>query len=245
MFRNVNLKDELLRHRGLETETEATQVVHEAFAVLYEGYCEDERVKKALGQNDSVQNEFSWAKLDAERIFSIDEIRKTAIQHRLRFLDTSKFKGKIPYEAMMEIKRLEKVTGTELKNYKIIAPGELFELEDCDKDPVLFLQLSDRYYYFIHQWGNDLSWYRKALMWPLRSFATLGATIAVVSFLLAMMVPTELLVGPEVSATVFPRIALFFWCLVGITSIVTYIGFAFFKNVSVNQWDSPFFKQEF
>ena len=82
-------------------------------------------------------------------------------------------------------------------------------------------------------------------MWPLRSFATLGATVAVVSFLLAMMVPTELLVGPEVSATIFPRIALFFWCLVGITSIVTYIGFAFFKNVSINQWDSPFFKQEF
>ena len=135
--------------------------------------------------------------------------------------------------------------GAELEHFKIMAPDSKFRLEDCDKDPVLFLKLSDNYYYLIHQWGGDLAWYRKAVMWPLRSFATLTASIAAISLLLAFMVPTELLLGETAAHSGFARLPLFFWFLVSITSMVTYVGFAFFKNVSVRQWNSPFFKQEF
>lgn len=245
MIKNVNLKNELVKNRKKQVETEIDHLVCETFGILYDGYIEDKRVAEALEKGEGEQGEFSWAMLDAQRIFSIDEIRKTAIDHRLRFLSTRQFKGEIPYEATLEIKRLEKELDVNLRKFKIMAPSERFRLEDCDKDPLLFLQLSDRYYYFIHQWGDDLKWYRKVLNWPLRSFTTLGVTIAAISFLLALMIPTELLVGGSGSSSVFARMAFFFWCLVSITSMVAYVGFAFFKNLSAYQWNSPFFKQDF
>lgn len=247
MFKNVNLRDELTRARGPIREEEADAVLNEAFAVLYQAYCDDERIEMTLkeGARISPKPAFSWSSLTPERIFNVKEIRETSVKYRLRFLDTKHFKGEIPYEAKAEIKRLEKALGAELTDFKLMAPGERFTLTDCDKDPLLFLKLSDNYYYLIHQWGNDMAWHRKWMFWPLRSLTTLGISVATVSMLLALLVPTELIVGDAVQTALFARLALFFWCLVSITSVVAYVGFAFFKNVSVFQWNSPHFKQEF
>lgn len=247
MFKNVNLREELTRARGPIHEVEADAVLNEAFSLLYKSYCDDERIEKALKEGGKPTSgvTISWSALSPERIFSIKEIRETSVKHRLRFLDSKHFKGEIPYEAKAEIKRLEKELGMELTEFKLMAPGERFVLTDCDKDPLLFLKLSENYYYLIHQWGNDMVWYRKWMFWPLRSLTTLGITIATVSMLLALLVPTELIVGDATHTAMFARLALFFWCLVSITSVVAYIGFAFFKNVSAFQWNSPHFKQEF
>jgi hypothetical protein len=245
MFKNVNIGEELLKNRGQRDAVQTEELLNEAFDLLYQNYCQDERIEKALTTGEQTKGAFSWSTLDGERIFNLKEIRKTCLQQRLRFLDSKQFKDEIPYEAKMEIKRLERELGVELGDFKIMAPSERFVLEDCDKDPLLFLKLSDNYYYLIHQWGNDLAWHRRVLSWPLQSFTTLGITIAAVSLLLSMLVPTQLIVGEAMQSAFFAHMALFFWCLICITSIVTYIGFAFFKNVTVYQWNSPFFKQEF
>lgn len=244
-MKNVNLKNQLAQIRNRRESSTATDVLDQVYEVLHQAYCDERDLMKRISSKGESHSEFSWASLDANQLYTIDDIERLCIQYRLRFLDSSKFKGEIPYEAITKTKELEQNVGVEFSHFKIIAPDDRFRLEDCDKDPLLFVRLSDRYYYLIHQWGGDLAWHRKLMVWPLRSFTTLGITIASLSFILALMVPTQVIVGSEVSATGYARLALFFWFLVSITSVVTYVGFAFFKNVTANQWNSPFFKQEF
>lgn len=241
----VNIKDELTKNRSRRLTESSEMLVDQALHVINDAYFRERLVLSRLNGEERREQEFSWSTLDPERLYSLDDVRQTCLQYRLRFLDSAKFKGEIPYEAVMEIRRLEKELNTELSDFAIMAPDARFKLEDCDKDPILFLKLSENYYYFIHQWGNDMAWYRKLLVWPLRSFTTLGVSIATVSMILALLVPTELLLGDAAAQSGFARLALFFWFLVSISSIVTYVGFAFFKNVTANQWNSPFYKQEF
>lgn len=245
MFKNTNLREELEKHKIQLTPSEANAVLDQAFSVLYQAYCEDQRVQNNLESKGKEQDHFSWKDLALERIYSIKEIEKTCIEYRLRFLDSKQFKGAIPPEAIARIKTLEKHLGVELKKFKIMAPSDRFVLEDCDKDPLLFLELGDGYHYLIHQWGNDMAWYRKLIMWPLRSFTTLGITIAAISLAISMLVPTEFIVGSSARASMFAHFAFFIWTLACITAGVTYVGFAFFKNLSAYEWKSPFFKQDF
>lgn len=239
-----NVQQQLIKNKSRRIAAD-DQVIEEAFHVINEEFCHEREIAQRLAMSPSEQRPFSWASLNPDSIFSVDDIRKTCIQYRLRFLDSKKFKGEIPYEAILKLKALEKEHGVAMSEFKIMAPDSRFQLEDCDKDPLLFVKLSDRYYYLVHQWGGDLAWYRRLIMWPLQSFTTLALTVAAVSLLLSILVPTELLLGDVAAQSGFARLALFFWFLVSITSMVTYIGFAFFKNVTSKQWDSPFFKQEF
>lgn len=238
-----NVQQQLSKNKIKRLSGYGDEAVFEALSLINDAYCSDRDVLKRISGEGRQKAVFSRADLDATRLYSIEDIRKTCLQYRLRFLDSSKFKGEIPYEAILKVRDLERRLGVQLSDFAIMAPDSRFRLEDCDKDPLLFLKLSDTYYYLIHQWGGDLSWYRKMVMWPMRSFFTLGVTVAAVSVLLALAIPTELLLGEAAAHSAYARLALFFWFLVSITSGVTYVGFAFFKNVTANQWNSSFFKQ--
>jgi hypothetical protein len=245
MFRNVNLYDKLKRERGLSESEAANVSVSEVFHWLNDAYCNERRILANLDSAGAPNAEFSMATLEPEKVFSIKEIERLCIKYRLRFLDSQHYKGEYPYEAVLEIKRMEEILGVELTKFKMVAPSAMFELADCDKDPLLFLPLSEKYFYLVASWGNDLAWYRKALMFPLRSLKALAASIAVLSFLIAILIPTEWMMSGVEGNVFYARLAFFFWCLICITSILTYVGFAFFKNVSSAQWNSPYFKQNF
>lgn len=244
-MRTTNLKNELVKERSQTVRLEEEVLLNEVCRLLYEDYCSEQRILSNVKGVSRKQEDFSWAALNPENIFTIDEIKTVCVNYRLRFLDSAKFKGEIPHEALTKVKHLENELGAEVKRFKIMAPDARFKLEDCDQDPLLFVELSDRYFYLVHQWGGDLAWYRKFLAWPLRSFATLTTTIATLALVFAMLVPTQLIMGESAANSGFARLALFFWFLVSISSILTYVGFAFFLNVSNKQWNSPFFKQEF
>ena len=116
----------------------------------------------------SKSNNFDFDKLERNRIFHLNSIKKTCIDFRLRFLDHKYFKNSLPKEAFLEISKLESVHNTMLSDFKIMAPSKLFRLKNTD-DPLLFVPLGNNYFYLVHKWGNDLHPYRKLLMWPLKS----------------------------------------------------------------------------
>lgn len=245
MFKNVNLFDKLKQERGAYDTEAANVAVSEVFHWLNDAYCNERRILSNLETAGAPNAEFSMALLVPEKVFAIEEIERLCVKYRLRFLDSQHFKGPYPYEVVLEIKKLEETLGVELSKFKIVAPSAMFKLGDCDQDPLLFVPLSEKYYYLVASWGNDLAWYRKALMYPVRSLKTLATSIAVVSLLVTLLIPTEWMVGGIAGNIFYARLAFFFWCLICITSILTYVGFAFFKNVSAAQWNSPFFKQNF
>jgi hypothetical protein len=245
MFKDVNLENALIREREIAREEGAMKFVYNVFDVLNdEVYTErDIRTRVEQSKSFSLVPAMKIALLEEERIFSIDEIRKICIKYRLRFLDSSLFKNELPYEAIMQIKELERTHGCSLQNFKIMAPSELFQLSDCDKDPLLFVQLDNGIYYLIHQWGKDISWYRKALVFPFRNLISLTLSILVVSIILSVLIPTSFVSGTVIGEQGLARLTFFLWSFVSIVAIVSYIGLAFFKNVSSGQWSSPFFKQ--
>lgn len=242
MFKNVNLKEALERERRIVREGGAVRLVYKAFEILNDEVYRERDIRNRVSEAVCDDEMVDFRTFDEERIFSIGEIRSICVKYRLRFLDGQYFQKELPYEAIMRIKTLEEEHGRQFNNFKIVAPSEAFELQDCDKDPLLFISLGNDLYYLVHQWGNDLAWNRKFLMFPFRNFMTLGLTILGVSAILSLLIPTSF-IQPVRGSVEFARLAFFMWSFLCLAAIVSYVGFAFFKNISVSQWNSPFFKQ--
>jgi hypothetical protein len=169
--------------------------------------------------------------LKEERVYTLEQIRKLCIIYRLRFLDSKAFKGEIPYEAIRKIKKLEQQWGLELNNFKIVAPKKLFHLEDKNSDPLLFVQLSENRFYFIHKWGGEINAFRALLAFPLRSFMNMFWFLVGVAFVFSLLIPTA-------SIDVFAF--LFVHSFIAICGLTSMLVFSLRENFSNIEWDSKY-----
>ncbi|MBQ4821983.1 hypothetical protein [Aquimarina sp. MMG016] len=232
----TNIQNQLnkLRAKNFDESTWAAQVAN----VLKKDALHKERILKNLEDNTVVSaNDFVFDLLETKNIYHIDQIKKICIDYRLRFLNSKYFKGKLPKEALFEIKSLEKRHGTELKGFKIIAPSKLFKLENAD-DPLLFAPLGNDYFYLIHKWGNDLHPLRKRIMWFFKSFENLLILTFIVSLLLTFMIPDGLFTKQN-STSIF--IMEFLFMFKSVAAVVLFYGFALGKNFNTAIWNSKYF----
>lgn len=186
----------------------------------------------------SKSNNFDFDKLERNRIFHLNSIKKTCIDFRLRFLDHKYFKNSLPKEAFLEISKLESAHNTILSDFKIMAPSKLFRLKNTD-DPLLFVPLGNNYFYLVHKWGNDLHPYRKLLMWPLKSLWNMIGFLLVASLGLTYITPTSIFSKVD-SWSVFWMI--YFFMFKAIASIVIFYAFALGKNFNKAIWNSKYNK---
>ena len=71
---------------------------------------EETNFKTILGiisSESNSNNKFNFDKLDKNKIFDLESIKKICINFRLRFLDHKYFKNSLPKEAFLEISKLE------------------------------------------------------------------------------------------------------------------------------------------
>lgn len=182
-------------------------------------------------------NQFDFDRLETNRIFHRDTIKKICIDYRLRFLDLAFFKGDIPVEATEIVQALEQEHNTELRHLKIVAPSKLFKLKNSD-DPLLFVPMGNQYYYLIHKWGNDLHPLRRLMMWPFKNIITSIVSILLLSLMLTSFMPFTLF-SAEPNWSDFLLIFLFMFK--SIAAIVIYYSFAAGKNFSRAIWDSTYY----
>lgn len=236
LLKKTNI-EERLQH--LKTKQTNEQDILQAVQKLLDAdNRKDDLILETLSKsNHTTSNDFVFDLLKTEHIYHIDQIKEICINYRLRFLDSKYFKGELPYEAISKIKALEKNHSTTLNGFKIIAPSKLFKLENAD-DPLLFAPIGNGYYYLIHKWGNDLSPFRKLLMWPYKSFGNLIITTILVSLLATGLFP-EGVFSNEPNSTQAGMI--FFFIFKSIAAIVIYYGFAAGKNFNTAIWDSKYF----
>lgn len=233
MLENVNIKEKLDVERGKCNEEALLEEVHQLLAEP----TPTQKIANRIVKSDShLPNQFNFDLLDASRIYHISQIGKICINYRLRFLDAKLFKGDIPKEAYQEIASLEVKHATEINQFKMIAPAKLFKLENAD-DPILLASLGNDYYYFIHQWGNDLHPLRKIIMWPLKTFENFMITLVALSALVTFLVPSGLL--SENSTT--EKLMLFMFMIKWMGTIALYYGFAKGKNFSSAIWQSKYY----
>ena len=182
-------------------------------------------------------NQFDFDRLETNRIFHRDTIKKICIDYRLRFLDLAFFKGDIPVEATEIVQALEQEHNTELRHLKIVAPSKLFKLKNSD-DPLLFVPMGNQYYYLIHKWGNDLHPLRRLIMWPFKNIITSIVSILLLSLMLTSFMPLTLF-SAEPNWSDF--LLFFLFMFKSIAAIVIYYSFAAGKNFSRAIWDSTYY----
>lgn len=93
-----------------------------------------------------------------DRVFHISQIEGVCKKYRLRFLPAQKYRGVIDKDLANRILTFEVAYNLKCNehNTKIIAPMESFKLEKKPKDPLMFYEINNEYFYLIHKWGNDL-----------------------------------------------------------------------------------------
>ena len=235
-MKGTNIEQKLRKKRGKHWDGE--QVLAEVQKILSEDSQKEDEIAQQLGsKNNARENNFDFDLLETDKIFHIDQIKEICIDYRLRFLNSSYFKGKIPQTAITKIKHLEAAHHTELKGFKIMAPSKLFKLEDKD-DPLLFAPIGNDYYYLIHKWGNDLHPLRKMFAWPFKNIVNLGLLVLFISYLVTLMVPEGLFSKKSSTAEFW---IIYFFMFKCIASIVIFYGFALGKNFNPAIWKSKYF----
>jgi len=200
----------------------------------------DESITKNIFTPGGRLGEFS--NYNSQNIFSLAKIKNLCIEYNLRFLDASLFKGTIPQEAINKIKFIEDQTLQEFENFKIIAPARRFELEDENADPLLFVNLGNDQFLFIHKWGNDMAWYKKIISIPSRNYISLALTAITVSLLFSLTIPNAWLTTfGDINYLNFYRVLFFFWLSLVSLSLTSFFWFSFRNNVSSDAWNKNTF----
>jgi hypothetical protein len=197
-----------------------------------------ELIKSKRVSKIKIDLDYNPDKIDSNRLFHVDQIRKICIDYRLRFLDFNFFKGGVPDEAYTKLKEFELNHPDLDLNIKMMAPTKLFQLENYD-DPLMFVSLGNNYYYMIHKWGNDMSYFRKLFMWPFKNIYNILVYIAIISLLFTSFVPDGIFFyknNPEIQFFV-----VFLFMFKSLAAIFIYFGFAMGKNFNENIWNSKFY----
>lgn len=226
-FSKINLYQEL---KKVKQKQPTPSIVEEVYEILSNELEKDQQV---LNQILGKKNTLSSCRLELEEdlIFNLQQIKFLCIKFRLRFLDAKLYKGEIPYEAILKVKDLEKQFGVEISDFKIIAPKELFKLEDKDSDPMLFANLGNDQFYFIHKWGRDMTFARSLMAIPFRNVETMFFTLLGISVIFSTIVPT-----PNTMFYLFLIVHSF----IAICGIACMLIMMFRENFSDIEWDSKY-----
>lgn len=236
MFSKINLKDELKKFQSKENSDILDLVNNQ----LLNDELMENNIKKNLNSCATSNENIELTEYNKNDEYDLKSIKSIAVKYRLRFLPTKYFKNEIPQEAIFKTKSLEKKNNTSIKNFHILAPATSFDLEDVNKDPLLFAPLKNGKYLLIHQWGTDLAWYKKLSALPLRSLESILISIGFVALLLSIITPTWLILNSaEIDMGYFGyhRIAWFLYAYILISSITTFICFSQNIYPSEYQWN--------
>lgn len=240
-MKKISVSEELLK-RKIKTSKEEDAVISEVYSILQQDLLSDKKVLENLHHYKQSFEVLNEKELDVFEVYKLDTIKTIAIDYRLKFLDSKHFKGEIPYEAVLKIKDLNTTFKKDLKHFKILGKNEAFKKTEKPSEAsslLLFAATDLGNYYLIHKWGNELPWHRKILSWPMRRFETLLASIALISLILAVSLPTRLIWLPQ-HADYWGtyRIGAFFHILIFNLGVSAYITFTFGKNFSANTWQN-------
>jgi len=231
----LNLEKELLLARR-KFKPEAA-VLAEVQAI----FTENERVRNEITetlQSESATNAnvLQFDLLETDKIFHLEQIKTICINYRLRFLDSHLFKNNIPEEAISKIRQLEKVHGTSLEGFKIIAPSKAFHLLNYD-DPLLFVPMGNDYYYLVHKWGKEINKVRKLLVLPVKNLWNFTLFSIVVSIFITMIVPEN-----NLSKTVpLASVIIFLFAFKSIFAVLAYYFFMMGKNFNSEIWQRQYY----
>ncbi len=239
LFSNINLQTELIRER--KAQQELLDSVHQ---ILQESQLKDEEILRRLkagSGEDNLSNHLSVA--DKARVFKIAEIKNICVRYRLRFLDSVHFKSDYPYAAIAEIYAFEKKYSVKIERFYIAAPDHTFNLENVNKDPLLFASLGNGDFYLLHQWGKDLAWHKKFSLWPIQSFRNCFISLWILSAAFSFLLPSSIMQIANFEGEMYLRLWLTVHVFIALMGFTVWTGFTFDKTVSNKNWNSKYYNE--
>ncbi len=240
IMNGVDLEKALHKTKAKDQAKNPDEVLRAFQEILKEDDQLDDHILQNIFSSDGQISHLEARNLEADKIFTLKQIKELCTNYRLRFLSTKYFKGEIPHEAVAKVKQLQKKEGQEIKDFKIVAPASLFNLEYKDKDPLLFIPLGNQRYYLVHKWGNDLHPLRKAVVFPFRSFKSLLASVALLAALVVCCVPSSVMMGPYDQSSLAIRVIFFFYLFIAFSGLTALYGFSRMKNFNSELWNSKY-----
>lgn len=235
-MQDINLLEELNR---AQQEVAQKNLVNEALDILSIDASKDSEIRHRLYNHVNDSFDGSLNKLDSSRIFDQESIEAVSVKFRLRFLESQLFKSDIPAEAIHHIKHVEAKTGIRFDRFKIVAPAERFQLFDSTKDPVLFAELPNGKYYYVYQWGDDMSGIQRILKYPFRHMKALAFTSIFIGAIIALSVPS---LYESFKAEFFYRFFMFSMTSSLLMTLAIIVGIMYSKDFSENVWNSKYIK---
>lgn len=144
-----------------------------------------EEASRILENDNSAFTKF--LKAEKLRIVSLHTIKSICLKYRLRFLEFSHFKGEVPADAIQELERLKKEYNLRAERLKIVAPGELFRLENREKDPILLAEISDGRFVVVYKWGGEFNAIRILKALPMRNIFTMAFSVLLIAFVFSLL----------------------------------------------------------
>ena len=179
--------------------------------------------------------------LDAENIYTLEEIEKVCVKYRMSFLDIVYYKKEIPSVAEIKVMYLNDTFNKNLQGFKVLSYRECFTHTYTDKDyGILFAPTLNGHYYMIHQWGKPVPKWRKWQYLPLRNFETLAISVILFTLIVDLLLPTHLITLDRTAGYWSGyRLGVYFHLLIFFSGLTMFFVIGFFRNVSKNIWNTP------
>lgn len=237
-------KFSLDRELAAEQNREMSRLMREVERLIENEKQEDERINNYfpaahLVENSEVNDGINFT----PGIYTLESIKNICIKFRLRFLPSSYYKGKLPYDAILKIKNFEKTESqSEIKGYHIMAPQAFFALKDRYADPLLFAEMKNGQYILLHKWGSDFNWYTKIINYPFRDFRSVAITACFFG-ILSCMLASFLGIGND--ANLFKafllKVPIFVLTSGFLITMAVIYGLVTYKDFSDENWNSRYF----
>lgn len=179
----VSIEKELEKQAQVKKEQYNLDPLNEVKLLLNGESTEDARILRNLSNNSQFNRieKVRGEQLELEKleegfqgkVYTVNEIKKLAIDYHLRFLPSMYYTGTYDVEVAAKIKEFAKNTNSPIDDWSlsrrffVLAPTEMFELKDekylskADlrkmADPAIFFKIDDNHYRLVHKWGSDFT----------------------------------------------------------------------------------------
>src|SRR4051812_42992248 len=99
LLKDVAIQDALRHHRHAETN-EGDALLRETRRILQQDLFGEKKILDHLKQYNRTFAVMNEEDADHARIFTLDEITRTAINFRLKFLESGSYRPEMPYETV-------------------------------------------------------------------------------------------------------------------------------------------------
>ena len=230
--------EEQLIHQRKKSRSTDEHVLSEAQRILKQDLFAENKILENLKQYNKNVEVINEEDIFEKTIFSVSEIKQTAVLYRLKFLESKLYKPEIPYEAVLKIKHLNQNFGKDLQHFYILAVSKSFVDKENKSEAFLFSKTNYDNYALIHRWGEKLKAHRKLKFWALRNFENLMFTVALITLIVTLSLPTRLItLDPKADYWSGFRGAAFFHLFIFNMGVTAFIAFTFSKNFSSSIWN--------